>query len=64
MTFAPFRQNLLSITVFEWVVVLITVIAFAAITTPLGILIGPMVGYAVVILVAARDATERIEREE
>lgn len=50
MTFESFRQDLLSFTLWEWAAVAVIVMSFVAVMTTVGFVIGPIVGYTVVIL--------------
>ena len=50
MTLETFRQSLLSFSIAEWAIVAVVVISFVAVTTTVGFVIGPIVGYSVVML--------------
>ena len=50
MTFESFRQELLSFTGLEWAAVAVIVMSFVVVMTTVGLVIGPIVAYTVVIL--------------
>ena len=50
MTLETFRQSLLSFSIAEWAIVAVVVISFVAVTTTVGFVMGPIVGYSVVML--------------
>jgi len=50
MTFESFRQDLISFTVLEWAAVAVIVMSFVVVMTTVGLVIGPIVAYTVVIL--------------